>query len=360
MPGLPFSPPVTLDELYRNIIHDAGAVTETVTVPTTLKELLIALNAGTYNTSLSTFGSGIDGPLQFTALANGAGSVTLWNANTITASANVYTLAQDLWLGQTANSTGVVTWPVIAAGVTINANGFRIFCQGLLQNLGTIESNGVAAAANTAGTTVTYTSTLSATTVGSAGGAGNATGNTVGVNNPANSVGGVGGTGGNGNAHNGAAGGTAAAPGATVELPFSAPWSTVGKGLAATAAVVLAGGSGGGAGGGDGTNLSGGGGSGGGIVVVAAQRIAGTGSITANGGAGGAAAAAGNAGGGGGGGGGLVLVTTRNINSLSVSPGTATVTGQTISATGGAGGAGFGSGNTGSAGANGTVVLVPA
>ena len=112
MPNLPFNPPVTLDELYRNINHDVGAppTANSSYDSVSLHGLLSNLDYGVYKSGLAIFGSGVDCtvtagaevPLTFTALANGAGSVTLWNTTTITASANIYTLTQDLWLSDQA------------------------------------------------------------------------------------------------------------------------------------------------------------------------------------------------------------------------------------------------------------------
>jgi hypothetical protein len=378
LPFLPFGTPVTEDEHWRNILHDVGYVPEQVltSVPTTMDEVLLGLDKGLYQTSMSTYGSGVDGPLQFSALANGAGSVTCWNGTTITASSNTYTLTQDLWLGQSVSqnaTTGVYTLatPTIASGVTINSNGFRIFCQGILVNNGTIESNGANGAVSVAGAALGYSSTISATTVGSAGGAGGANNGTVGGNQTV-SLGGAGGAGGasnNGSATVGGAGGLAARPAATIQLPFSLPYALAAKGTgSSTTWQVFTAGSGGGGGAGDGANTGGGGGGGGGIIMIAAQRLTGTGSITANGGAGGANnTASAVAGGGGGGGGGLVIIVSRSVQTAGVNTGgplvyssATTLANMTITAAGGAGGAGIGA--NGAAGANGSagiVVLIP-
>jgi len=375
LPFLPYGTPSSDDEHWRNILHDLGYVPESVlsAVPTTEHEILNGLDNGLYQTSLATYGSGVDGALQFTAIANGAGTVTLWNGTTLTASSNTYTLTQDLWLGQSVSqnsTTGVytLTRPTIAAGVTINSNGFRIFCQGELLNNGVIESNGVAASGTTAGTALSYSSTISTTTVGSAGGTGATSGNNGGTNQTS-SLGGAGGAGGNNASAAGGAGGLAARPAATIQLPFSLPYATAAKGTGgSTTWVVFTAGSGGASGQGDAGNNSGAGGGGGGIVMVAAQRLSGNGTITANGGAGGAAANAGNSGGGGGGGGGLVIVVSRSVQTAGVNTGgplvyqsgSTTLTNMTITATGGPGGAGNGQANgNGSAGANGIVVLIP-
>lgn len=348
MPNLPFNPPVTDEELWANILHDLGAVPYSTQQNITMHDILLRLNYGVYQTGLDTYGNGNDGVCTFIS----AGSTTVAGA---TLSSGTYTMTRDIWLA--SGST-------INASVIIATAGFRIFCQGELINNGTIQSNGNAASANTAGAALAYTGTLSATTVGTAGGAGvTATTGNNGTNTTV-SLGGVGGAGGleGGGSGTAGVGGTVGAPAATVQLPYSMPLAITGKGLAATAFQVLTAGTGGGAGAGDGTNLSGGGGGGGGIVVVCAQRLGGTGTISANGGAGGAANATGNSGGGGGGGGGIVIVVSRAVQPVAVNSSGPLISGQTITAAGGAGGAGNGTGAAGNsvtAAAAGTVILLP-
>jgi hypothetical protein len=352
MPGKPYTTPVTLYEIWRNILHDAGYTPgEFTNPPIELINLLKGADYGTFQTTLSQYGSGIDGTLTFSTNANGNAAVTLWNGTTVTASGNVFTLPQDLWLGDQST---------VNSGAIITTAGFRVFCQGELINNGVIRTNGANGANNVAGAALAYASTISATTVGTAGGAGALNNGTNGTA-ATNAFGGVGGTGGASN--NGTAvagvGGTVTASNNTIALPFSDPYALTAHGGNGTAFQVLQAGSGGGSGSGDGTNNSGGGGGGGGILMIAAQRLTGNGTIEANGGVGGNAAA-GNSGGGGGGGGGLVIVVSRSIVPKAVvstgplDPNTA------IQALGGAGGVGAGTGTAGAVGANGTLVLLPA
>jgi hypothetical protein len=359
MPGLPYSNPVTLYEVWRNILHDMGfSTTDEFAYPIEMVSILKSLDYGLYGTTLGVYGSGVDGSLIFSANANGNVSLTLWNGATLQASNNTFTLAQDLWLADQAT---------INSGVTINANGFRVFCQGELINNGSIQSNGTAGANNVAGAALTYTSTLGNSTVGSAGGAGGTNNGTNAANQTAPSLGGAGGAGGNSN--NGAAstqglgGGTNASNvAATVELPFALPLATLGRAGNATAQqTFIFGGAGGGGGAGDGTNHGGGGGGGGGVVMVAAQRLGGNGNFQANGGAGGNNNNAGNQAGGGGGGGGVVIVVSRSVLAKAAnSSGPLLPTTLSATATGGAGGLAVGTANNGVAGNNGLVVLLPA
>lgn len=352
MPGLPFATPTTLEEHWANILHDLGAPPYTSTTPdrTTMHGILLALDNGMYQTGAQQFGNGIDGKQTF----DGTATITLWNTTTLAPSTKVYTLTQDLWLGDGSS---------LSAGATIITAGFRIFCQGEFTNNGTIESNGNAASANTAGAALSYSGTLGATTVGTAGGAGSTGASNGGTNGAANGLGGAGGVGGASTVpHAGGAGGTVTAPVAAVQLPFASPLATMGRLQSTTAFASIIGGSGGGGGGGDGTNLSGGGGGGGGVVVVVAQRIAGTGVIEALGGAGGNANATGNSAGGAGGGGGVVIVVSRSVQPVAVlSSGPSLPAGtNTVSVLGGAGGTFTGTGTVGGAGVAGTAILIPA
>ncbi len=352
MPGLPFTTPVTDEELWANILHDLGALPYTTKQNIVMHDILLALGYGMYQTSLAEFGDGSDGMCNFIA----AGSTTVAGA---TLSSGTYTMTRDIWL---ANGS------VIQPTVIINPAGFRIFCQGELTNNGTIQSNGNAGAIQVAGAALGYTGTLSSGTVGTAGGTGTTTTAGAGTAQTINSLGGVGGTGGASTVtvNAGAAGGAVTAPTAPMQLPRSLPLAIIGKLQNTTAFLAMGAGSGGGAGGGDGTYVGGGGGGGGGIVVVVAQRLAGTGTIQANGGAGGTASqnAAATAGGGGGGGGGLVIVVSRTVQPVAVNSAGPLIAGQTIQALGGAGGIasplGGVAGNAVTASLPGTVILLPA
>lgn len=345
MPGFPFSTPTTDYEHWANILHDLGAPPAATQINDTMHAILLQLDNGMFQNGLQSFGDGSDGAQVFD------GTTTILGLAPAT---SVYTLTRDIWLADQSS---------IKAGVTIKTAGFRIFCQGELVNNGTIQSNGNAAAANTAGAVLTYSGTLSGGAVGTAGGAGTSGAGATGVANAINGLGGAGGAGGNNASipNLGGAGGTVTGPTAVMELPRSAPLATVGKLINTTAFLAMGAGGGGGSGGGDGTNLSGGGGGGGGIVLVAAQRLAGTGNIQALGGAGGAAAAAGTPSGGGGGGGGLVIVVARTVQPPAVTGGAAAIPNQTVSVAGGAAGAaGAGGGVAGTVGASGTTILLPA
>jgi len=189
MPGYPFTNPVTLDELWKNVLHDLGYSSflpgSSSTSPTELANILKGFDYGLYQTALAVFGSGVAGTQTFTTAASDV--LTLWNGTTLTGSSGAFTLNQDLWLGDQST---------INAGVTITTAGFRIFCQGELINNGTIRSNGNAGASNTAGVALAYASTISATTVGAAGGAGGAN-NGSNAANTTFALGGTGGAGGN-------------------------------------------------------------------------------------------------------------------------------------------------------------------
>jgi hypothetical protein len=287
----------------------------------------------------------------------------------------------------------------VNAGVTLNTNGFRVFCKTGVKNFGIISHDGntggnggnaaagaggapgTAATIINTGTLVTTKPTAGAGVIGANGPAAGGTGVAAGTN-PVCSLGGAGGAGGAGGdvitpnpfaLGPGGNAGTVTAPTAPNGLFNAAPMAVLMKVLDPTVIRVNGGASGGGGGSGaagpDANTTSGGGGgggTGGGIVVVCAKNIDNsTGIIRANGGAGGNAGAgflngvnrctAGSGGGGGGGGGVVVLVYS-------------TLTAGTEEAVGGAGGAksiklvnGTGTGNDGSdgaAGAAGTVIKI--
>jgi hypothetical protein len=358
MPGLPFTTPVTDIELWKNILEDLGlpiynaGPTGSPASPVTMRDVLQLLDYGLYNKSLAVYGDGSDGVCNFIA----TGSTTVAGA---TLSSGVYTMTRDIWL---ANGS------IIQPTVVIKTAGFRIFCQGVFTNNGTIQSNGNAGSAATGGAALGYTGTLSSGTVGTAGGTGTTTTAAAGTAQTVNSLGGVGGTGGASTVtvNAGAAGGAVTAPTAVMQLPRSLDLAVIGKLQNTTAFLAMGAGSGGGSGGGDGTYYGGGGGGGGGIVVVVAQNINGTGSIQANGGAGGAGGTNGAAtcGGGGGGGGGMVIVVSASVIPVATYSSGPIVPGQAITANGGAGGAaspaGGVAGNSVTASLPGTVILLPA
>jgi hypothetical protein len=228
----------------------------------------------------------------------------------------------------------------IASGVTVNANGFKIFCRGTFTNNGILQNIGNAGASAGVAGAVAGQGFLGGGQPGGVGntGAGSAgTGGGFGIGS-----GGAGGAGSTGIA--GTQGFAANASSYMFKNPQAVLVGVMGyNGIAQ----LIRGGSGGGGGGGDGTNKGGGGGSGGGIIAILAQTAVNTGTMTVVGGAGGSATV-GNAGGGGGGGGGLIVVYTLTPWSNS---------GTTV-LTGGAAGAGFGTGAAGAAGSAGSIVNI--
>lgn len=290
--------------------------------------------------AFGTFGDGSDGVCAFD------GSTVVLG---ITPSANVYTLARDIFASSIT----------VSAGVTVKAAGFRVFCTGTttIAATGSINCDGNAGATPTAGAITNANGALGAGTAGGAGGAGNNAG-TAGTNHAAGFPGatGVGGAGGGDGTHGAAAAGTwaalAAVKGGARFLPALLTGQIFGTQTSGTASLVSAymGGTGGGGGGGNNADANGGGGGGGGgVLVVATQALVLNGSITCTGGAGGTGtSAANNAGGGGGGGGGVCIVV------YSVRTGSGTIT-----AAGGAGGAKAGAGGVaGSAGTAGVAVTL--
>jgi hypothetical protein len=344
MPGIPFATPVTLDELWKNVLYDFGVPATTSSDQTSMESILLALDAAVTSTAGGVYGNASDGVCTFIA----TGSTTVAGA---TLSGGVYTMTRDIYLA---------TGSVVSVGATIKTSGFRIFCQGNLTINGVIDSSGSAAAANVAGAALSYSGTISNTTVGTAGAAGGTGTSTAGTNGAANGLGGAGGVGGTSGSNTGAAGGTVTAPVATVQGPYTAPNAIAVRVVGTTALALCCGGSGGSSGGGDGTNNSGGGGGGGGIVMISANTINGTGTISANGGVGGAANATGNSAGGGGGGGGAIILVSSSVGYVqpTVTGGVATVNGVTLTVAGGAGGAKTGTGTVGGAGVAGSLILI--
>lgn len=237
------------------------------------------------------FGTGADGAATLDGAAT-AGWASL--------AANVYTMTRDAHL----------TALTVNNGVTLKTANFRVFCQGLLTNAGTISNLGNNASGSTAGASggsAVYTG-------GRAGGAGGTGVSGAGGAGAGASMGASAGAGGAGTS--GAAGTAGAvASGVTAAIAqnnfLQTPYPVLAGATAFNNAAVLFGwGAAGGGGGSDASsNAGGGGGGGGGIVPLFAWYITNTGTISANGGNGGNAAG-GNAGGGGGGAGGLLAAFT--------------------------------------------------
>lgn len=204
----------------------------------------------------------------------------------------------------------------IAAGVTLDANGWLIQVRGTLtlEDGARITANGTNASNATAG----QGGSTRFFQGGSNGGNGGSSAS-AGINGNAgtaitNGLGGVGGTGGNAGSFIGGAGGTIAAP-ATTTGPFYVRSIYVfmdGCRLPGSASTKLFGGSGAGGGAAAVATASGGGGGGGGkIAVICAYKIvvSGTATMSANGGNGATFnGTVGAGGGGGGGGGGFIAV----------------------------------------------------
>lgn len=300
-----------------------------------------AAAGGSSGGGLAIFGDGSDGTVTFDGTTAVLG---------LTPSSSVYTLTRDLFL-----AAGTIN-----SGVTVKANGYRLFCAGTLTNNGTILWNGNNATSTSGAGAISNTSSSiqrsssGGSTPGLQGGNGSTGAGTAGTAPGVAQLGGAGGGGGAGGT--GAAGNGGVATAASgIFGAFRAATGIFGAffvgGTPAGALQVPYGGSGGGGGGGDGTNAGGGGGGGGGMVIIAAKAFAGAGAIQARGGNG-FSPTSGNAGGGGGGGGGWVLIISGSVSGGAVS-------GQTIDANGGLGGAKSGAGSNGVAGSNGSVVLIP-
>jgi hypothetical protein len=234
----------------------------------------------------------------------------------------------------------------INSGVSLKANGCRLYVSGTLTLNGTIHANGPSAS----GASGSSGQVPSLTIGGGADSPGGGTGpGTAGGSFGSDALGGAGGAGGASGATAGGAGGTVSLPGPARggARAFAIPHQAV-KGQADQASAspaVQSGGASGGSGAGDGTHAGGGGGAGAGMVLVVARHLAGTGTISAAGGNGGNGTG-GNAGGGGGGGGGVIVVmTSDSSNPLAVT------------VAGGNGGNGAGTGAAGSPGSAGRTYI---
>jgi len=323
--------------LYR------GASGWAALVPGTAGQRLMTNGSGadpTWSDVSGDFGSGVDGALDFDGVSN----VTLWDGTTVTPSAGVYTLPQDI----------EATTLRIRSGVRVDTGGCEVRCTGLAtfdDATAFLSRNGGAASGITPGVGVSGGSLGSTSTGGGSGRSTTGVGSAPGGQTQA-----LGNRGGGG----GTAGGQAGGGSGTRTVPSAAngSWRTLsflmrGCRLHNGANWQLSnGGSGGGSGGcnvGTGTASSGAGGAGGGVLVAFLRYVTGPGIIEAAGGAGGNAAATGNgaaAGGGPGGGGYVALVTSSPSPSV------------TVRAPAGAVGAGAGGGASGSVGSAGNTVTI--
>lgn len=287
------------------------------------------------------YGSGSDGQRTFDGTTTILGMVP---------SVNVYTASKDLFLQGPSQ---------VNAGVTLNMAGFKLYCQGVLTNLGVISCDGFAGvtAATNAGGAGGAQSPAGSTGRGSAGGAG-AAGNAVGTAGTANATGfpfgtGNGGAGGlsGGNA-GGLNGAWTALNGTTTGAGQDIPSLAEGMLHGAAGVTVFGGGSGGGGGAGSGAADGGGGGGGAaGVLIVAAQQlISNVGLIHCTGGKGGNGLVATNSGGGGGGGGGVLIEITQSLQDNG---------GLNSTVAGGAAGASTGTAGAAVAGSGGVRIQVP-
>lgn len=269
---------------------------------------------------LGVFGDGSDG----TVTLDGTTTYTGFSALV----SSTYTLSRDVFA---TNFT-------INSGVTLNPNGWRIFCQGTFTNNGTVSTAGNSATSSS-GAPFTGGGSLIG---GNSGGGGGATTGSAGTSNnaPGTNTAGTGGTGPSG------AGGTGGTSGGSTTAPFKVPFALLGGVFRFSGSnVSLNGGPGGGGGGGDGTNKGGGGGSGGGPIFICAWAAVNNGTFTTQGGNG-FTPTAGNTGGGGGGSGGPIVVYTLT-----------SWTAGTLNVSGGSAGSPHGTGtNNATAGGNGTIL----
>ena len=241
----------------------------------------------------------------------------------------------------------------IAAGVSLDTNGWQVFVAGTLTlNDGSrIHCNGNNAVGATAGAarSANFYGLSGAGANGSASGAANAPT----VSSSVGSAGGKGGYASPGSSWGGNGGNAApvqASDGGKNMFVLITSLQT-GRVLSGVNGGKFNGGTGGGAGFGSSLYSGAGGGSGGSICVVFAYIITvnGAATVSSNGGSGGNASAGNGGGGGGGGGGACAVIASHAIPS-----------GLTVSAAGGVGGTGFGTGQTGQTGTNGLSIYVVA
>lgn len=237
----------------------------------------------------------------------------------------------------------------------IDTNGFRIYCQGLLNiGVGTIihndGGNGFTGASGGAAGIAAPSGSMNGGAAGGAGADGVAGSPGAGQ---ASSAGANGGAGGATviPAFSGGAGGIVTAPGATAG-GFRSIQNAMGQVFGRLGPVIdLTGGGGGGSGAsgaGGGGNVTGGGGAGGGLMAIFAENIVNDGAVTVNGGNGGAPESIGpQAAGSGSGGGGAQWITYRTLSGAGV-----------FTATAGAASNGLNGGANGVAGSSGTVIML--
>lgn len=298
------------------------------------------LQAGTLPVT-GLFGDGSDGA----AVADGAAGVPGCNLL-----GTVYTALRDLYLSSLTVETNI----------TLDMDGFRLYCTGTI----TVEGTGQIIcegkdALNEVGGSSSGSATAS-TNSGSGGGNGSIAGGGAAGNVGSNATSAVGGNGGAGGDSIAGGGGNAGGAGGALTAPVESygsfrcvPQASTGKLIGNGGVISFRAGTGGGGGGNEAGGSAGGGGGAGGVLIVCAKEIsvAATNSLSVKGGDG-FAGFVGSAGGGGGGGGGVLILVYQRLS------GAGAVLTAATAAPGGAGGAGIGTGAAGSAGSTGTLVKI--
>lgn len=293
----------------------------------------VSYQAGVTSLLFGLFGDGSDGAVTFDGTATIVGTTKV---------GSVYTATRDLYY----------TTAHLTTNTTLNTNGFRIFCQTLLN----IDSGCTITRNGNNGITITQGNLVPAGTMGASasGGAGSTTvGTAGGAANP--SLGGSGGAGGastGSGTGGGAAGGAATAPGAVQGSPHNI-FQLINPQVLNNFTLFFGGAGGGGGNAAVGSN-SGGGGGGGGSMGIYAYELRNNGTISALGGNGGPGAivTGTGSGGGGGGGGGFICILSHTLT------GTNNTYSGAANCTGGAAGARSGTGANGVAGSNGNVFII--
>lgn len=248
---------------------------------------------------------------------------------------------------------------VITASGILKPNGYRIFVADTLSLAGSINDNGNSATSGSAATAMHSAVILGTGSPAASGGIAMTTGSNAPAQAAGTLMGGIGGAGGSSGLGTRAGGiaGTGSQPSAANGgiNAWRIPGVAVRGRSLRSLTTILNGGTGGGGGGGGNTTFGGGSGTGGGVVIVSAYAITVSGgTITASGGNGftPTISAMTGAGGGGGGGGGVVVIIT--VTDLSASMSSFSANG----GIGGSGGPGTVPGSSGASGNNGTVWIL--
>ena len=306
---------------------DEGTVNQSLIIDSVSSSVIkLRWDTGTSGDN-SIFGTGYLGSLTFDGSSVVAG---------LTPAGNIYTMSRDIYC----------TYLEVQSGVTLFANGFRVFVAGDLLNDGTIHNNGNNGSTSTGGVATNSTGPTGHGTTGGGGAVvpGNGTGGTNSIFGTVSAAGA--GSGGNAGAGIGGGPGTNTTPSDDYGGQFAFDlFATRISGLlhGSGGFVKVGGGAGGGGGAADIGGTGGGAGSGAGTLVIGAISIENNGAIEVIGGTG-ANGVAGNGGGGGGGQGGNIFFIYRNF------------TGNPGDASGGTGGTGSGTGLNGVNGADGLVI----